>query len=565
MTRRRTAVVLLLVMLSVVERSSTYNDFVGASQGASDFSLSSNVGSRTILRGGSTTYTVTVNALNGFAGSIDLAVSGLPPSASASFDPAILSSAGSSTLTVITGSKTPAGTWTLTITALSGALTRTTTVTLIVTSLPDFTISVTPGSTTIVPGGSSNYTVTVGAQGGFSGAVNLTATGVPPGASASFSPPSILGAGSATLTVTATVEVQTGMSLLTISGASGPLNHSTATNLVISESNASRVIGIDFVGTGRPMGLWGIAGVVPKPNWNSAAGASRTTPLPLMDETGAASGASVIWTSDSTGRLPIKGDTANRRMMREYLDTSDAGATTTVIVAGLPNGAYDVYVYADGGNANSAKTAAYSISGAGVATTTINLTDAAHTNFNATFTQAINSNGNYVKFSVVATGFTLTATPVAPSGNSQAPVSAMQIVPAASSPLHAISGAITPANDGAGAAVTLGGAAVASTTADAGGSFSFANLANGSYVVTPTKSGFVFMPANRTVSIAGASVTGVDFSATPSANTIAMSAPANGATVSNAFSMSATASASIVAVQFQVDGVNAGPEDTSAP
>ena len=113
--------------------------------------------------------------------------------------------------------------------------------------------------------------------------------------------------------------------------------------------------------------------------------------------------------------------------------------------------------------------------------------------------------------------------------------------------------------------MSLGGAAVASTTADAGGAFSFAGLANGSYLVTPAKSGFTFTPASRNVSVSGANVTGVDFTATQSPNTIAMSAPANGATVSSAFSMSATASASIVAVQFQVDGVNAGPEDTSAP
>ena len=100
-------------------------------------------------------------------------------------------------------------------------------------------------------------------------------------------------------------------------------------------------------------------------------------------------------------------------------------------VAGLPNAAYDVYVYADGDNGGIARTGAYRISGAGITATTINLTDAANTNFNATFTQATNSNGNYVKFSVVASGFTLTATPGASTGNKRAPVNAVQIVPTA--------------------------------------------------------------------------------------------------------------------------------------
>ena len=60
-----------------------------------------------------------------------------------------------------------------------------------------------------------------------------------------------------------------------------------------------------------------------------------------------------------------------------------------------------MYVYADGDNGGATRTAAYAISGAGITTTTVNLTDAANTNFNATFTQANNSPGNYVKFSII--------------------------------------------------------------------------------------------------------------------------------------------------------------------
>src|SRR4029077_19925771 len=46
------------------------------------------------------------------------------------------------------------------------------------------------------------------------------------------------------------------------------------------------------------------------------------------------------------------------------------------------------------------------------------------------FTQAVNSNGNYVKFSITATGFTLSAIPGAAGGNKRAPVNGIQIVPA---------------------------------------------------------------------------------------------------------------------------------------
>ena len=51
-------------------------------------------------------------------------------------------------------------------------------------------------------------------------------------------------------------------------------------------------------------------------------------------------------------------------------------------------------------------------------------------NFNATFIQANNSAGNYVRFTITAGGFTLTATPGPSSaGSKRAPVNAIQIVP----------------------------------------------------------------------------------------------------------------------------------------
>ena len=79
------------------------------------------------------------------------------------------------------------------------------------------------------------------------------------------------------------------------------------------------------------------------------------------------------------------------------------------------------------------RSAAYTISGPGVTTTAINLTDPANTNFEQTFIRADNSNGNYVKFSITATGFTLSASPAAPAtGTRRAPVNGIQIVPVAS-------------------------------------------------------------------------------------------------------------------------------------
>jgi len=138
----------------------------------------------------------------------------------------------------------------------------------------------------------------------------------------------------------------------------------------------------------------------------------------------------VTWTSNATWVLPITDQAGNARMMKGYLDTSNT-SVVTVKVAGLVPRAYDVYVYADGDNRTSSRSAAYAISGSGIPTTSINLTDPANTNFSGTFTEAHDSSGNYVKFTINATGFTLTATPTQPiSSTRRAPVNGIEIVPA---------------------------------------------------------------------------------------------------------------------------------------
>jgi hypothetical protein len=77
-------------------------------------------------------------------------------------------------------------------------------------------------------------------------------------------------------------------------------------------------------------------------------------------------------------------------------------------------------------------------------------------------------------------------------------------------PSWTISGTI---GGGAGSTVSLTGASAATTTADASGAYRFAGLANGSYTVTPTKSGFSFSPPNQAITVNGANVTGVNFTA----------------------------------------------------
>ncbi|MDO9128843.1 MAG: carboxypeptidase-like regulatory domain-containing protein [Anaerolineales bacterium] len=84
---------------------------------------------------------------------------------------------------------------------------------------------------------------------------------------------------------------------------------------------------------------------------------------------------------------------------------------------------------------------------------------------------------------------------------------------------YSISGAVTGADLAglAGVTINLTGAATASTTTDASGTFTFTGLAYGSYTVTPVKEGFTFTPTRQVKVVNGANITGVNFMATDSA------------------------------------------------
>src|SRR5437867_3857497 len=158
-------------------------------------------------------------------------IRGLPAGASASFNPASISTAGSSTLNVTTGSSTAPGSYPLTITATSGALTHTANVTLVVSA--DFSLAVTPSSATVSRGSSANYTLTITPGPGFNGTVSFSVSGLPRRANNSFSPSSITTSGSSTLTVSTMRKTPTGTFTLTISATSGGLKHTWQVTLTV--------------------------------------------------------------------------------------------------------------------------------------------------------------------------------------------------------------------------------------------------------------------------------------------------------------------------------------------
>jgi hypothetical protein len=99
---------------------------------------------------------------------------------------------------------TAAGTYNLVVRGTVGTVTSTTALALTVTaaSLGDFALSVVPSTVTVTAGQSANTTVNIARSGGFTGAVNLTVTGLPAGVTANFVPASATGT-QAQLSITA--------------------------------------------------------------------------------------------------------------------------------------------------------------------------------------------------------------------------------------------------------------------------------------------------------------------------------------------------------------------------
>jgi hypothetical protein len=251
--RRRICLTLLgvLVLLGV----GAYSVYAAAK---ADFSIAASPSSQTVSQGQSTSFTVTITRVNGFADPITLSASGLPSGATATWklsngtsSNVAPSNVNSATLTVQTAASTPAGTTKPVVTATGGKLSHTANLTLVVqqAAQPNFTLAASPASQTIGQGEGTSYGVTITRTGGFSGPVSMSVAGLPKGASASWSPSATVpGSNSA-----ATLQLQTDGNVkddnytLTITGTgtigSGAVARSAAVTLVIQKNKDFLIAG----------------------------------------------------------------------------------------------------------------------------------------------------------------------------------------------------------------------------------------------------------------------------------------------------------------------------------
>jgi hypothetical protein len=108
------------------------------------------------------------------------------------------------------------------------------------TATPDFSIGASPSSLTIAQGSNGTSTITITSLNGFNAATTLSASGLPSGVTAAFSPnpvtPPANGSATSTLTLTASGTATTGNATVTVTGTSGALTHSTSIALTVTSS-----------------------------------------------------------------------------------------------------------------------------------------------------------------------------------------------------------------------------------------------------------------------------------------------------------------------------------------
>ncbi len=228
---------------------------VSATSGS--FTLSDSASSLSVTQGSSATDSISVTPENGFTGSVSFTATGLPSGVTASFSPT--SSTSSSALTLTASSTATTGTSTVTITGTSGSTTATTTIALTVNAktTSGFSLSPSASTLTVAQGASGTDTIAVTEIGGFTGSVAFTASGLPSGVTASFSPTS--STSSSVLTLTASSTAAAGAYTVTVTGTSGSTTASTTFTLDVTSSGGSSACTVDYTITSQWTGGFGAA------------------------------------------------------------------------------------------------------------------------------------------------------------------------------------------------------------------------------------------------------------------------------------------------------------------
>jgi len=135
----------------------------------------------------------------------------------------------------------------------------------------------------VVQGSGTSYTATVTATNGFTGEVALSAGGLPPGVTATFSPTSITNSGTSVIAINTTAATAPGFYTMTVTGVSGSVSHTTTAALAVAQNGGGGIsFGSGFAAAGLQF------------NGHTKLNGTR---LQLTDTTSTNQAASVFWTT----------------------------------------------------------------------------------------------------------------------------------------------------------------------------------------------------------------------------------------------------------------------------
>jgi len=204
-----------------------------------DFTVSPSPASLSVARGASGSTSIAISRTN-FTGAVSMSASGLPSGVTVAFNPSTATTGNSVTATFTASSTATLGTAPITLTATSGAVVRTTSVSLTVTGAGDFTPG-TPAPLSVARGASGSASIAINRT-SFTGAVSMSASGLPSGVTVAFNPSTATTGNSVTATFTASSTATLGTANVTITATSGSITRTTTVALTITTGGGSGTV-----------------------------------------------------------------------------------------------------------------------------------------------------------------------------------------------------------------------------------------------------------------------------------------------------------------------------------
>jgi hypothetical protein len=226
-----------------LSHSATVAATVTAAAPLADFSLSVSPTSVALVAGETgSKVSVLATAVNSFSGAVAIAITGLPSGVTASPATLTLTPGTAQSVTLTAAATAAAGSVTVTLTGTSGSLSHSATVatTISAASVPNFSLSTSPTSATLVAGETgSKISVLATAVNSFSSTVAVSITGLPSGVTASPTTLSLIPGAAQSTTLTAASSEAAVTATVNFTGISGSLTHAASLALTVQAAGSS--------------------------------------------------------------------------------------------------------------------------------------------------------------------------------------------------------------------------------------------------------------------------------------------------------------------------------------